>query len=141
MRRNWPQKPIEVQDIRIAQVKIKANLMKHKSAMEALLWVLNENGVPYTKAYDTINRLTHIFLADPVSTTDATYKTNRFNMPLLNIVGCTSMKMTFQAGICFLWNEKEKDYWWTMIQLRKKLVCDVSKLPPRGLLHFLPKAL
>lgn len=39
---------------------------------------------------------------------DCTYKTNRFRMPLLNIVGAASSGQTFHAAFAFLSNEKEE---------------------------------
>jgi hypothetical protein len=41
---------------------------------------------------------------------DCTYKTNRFQMPLLNICAVTGNKMTVQFGLCFLSGEKKLDY-------------------------------
>ncbi|KAH6583609.1 hypothetical protein BASA60_001364 [Batrachochytrium salamandrivorans] len=38
---------------------------------------------------------------------DCTYKTNRFGMPLLNIVGITATYKTFNAGFAFICNETE----------------------------------
>ena len=38
---------------------------------------------------------------------DCTYKTNRYNMPLLVITGITCCKKTFFVGFCFLANETE----------------------------------
>ncbi|KAH9274813.1 hypothetical protein BASA83_002522 [Batrachochytrium salamandrivorans] len=38
---------------------------------------------------------------------DCTYKTNRFGMPLLNIVGITATYNTFNAGFAFICNETE----------------------------------
>jgi MULE transposase-like protein len=39
---------------------------------------------------------------------DCTYKTNCYNMPLLDIVGCNSMDSTFYIGFAFLGNEQEE---------------------------------
>jgi hypothetical protein len=41
---------------------------------------------------------------------DCTYKTNRFNMPLLNICGITGNNKTPQFTLCFLSSELEEDY-------------------------------
>ena len=41
---------------------------------------------------------------------DCTYKTNRFQMPLLNICAVTGNKKTIQVGLCFLSREKEANY-------------------------------
>jgi hypothetical protein len=43
---------------------------------------------------------------------DCTYKTNKFGMPLLNVVGITSTYATFNAGFAFLHEENEEVYAW-----------------------------
>jgi hypothetical protein len=53
---------------------------------------------------------------------DCTYKTNRFNMPLLNICGITGNNKTPQFALCFLTGEKEEDYDWVLKQLRSCMV-------------------
>jgi len=50
---------------------------------------------------------------------DSTYKTNRFNMPLLNICGITGGNKVFQARLVFLSRETESDYNWAMSCLQK----------------------
>ena len=53
---------------------------------------------------------------------DCTYKTNRFNMPLLNIRGVTGNDKTPQFSLCFLSGEKEEDYLCALTQLRQCMV-------------------
>ena len=45
---------------------------------------------------------------------DCTYKTNRFGMPLLNIVGITSTFHSFNAGFAFICEETELEYTWAL---------------------------
>ncbi len=42
--------------------------------------------------------------------TDSTYKINRFNMSLVNIVGITDINRLFFGGSIFIPGEKKKDY-------------------------------
>jgi hypothetical protein len=49
---------------------------------------------------------------------DSTYKTNRFNMPLLNIYAVTSNNKVIQVGLCFISGEKEVDYDFPIRSLR-----------------------
>ncbi len=49
---------------------------------------------------------------------DSTYKTNRFNMPLLNICAITGSNKVIQVGLVFLSFEKESDYNWAISCLR-----------------------
>ena len=48
---------------------------------------------------------------------DCTYKTNKYRLPLLHIVGMTSLNSQFSAGFCFLKEEKQKDYMWALSKL------------------------
>ena len=41
---------------------------------------------------------------------DATFKVNRFNVPLLSIVGTTSLNTTFQIASIFLVGKHQDDY-------------------------------
>jgi MULE transposase domain len=41
---------------------------------------------------------------------DSTYKTNRFRMPLLNLVGVTANNKLFYAGSIFMPSETEEDF-------------------------------
>lgn len=49
---------------------------------------------------------------------DATYKTNRFNLPLLDIVGFTATNRSFVIGQAFLTHEEEEDYIWVLEWIR-----------------------
>jgi hypothetical protein len=58
---------------------------------------------------------------------NVTYKINRFNMPLLNIVGMISNNMSFFAASVFLFSEIDTNFEWAFKQLKK--VYDVHDLP------------
>jgi hypothetical protein len=45
---------------------------------------------------------------------DCTYRTNKYRMPLLHILGCTNLQTFFSAGFCFLRNETYQDYHWAV---------------------------
>jgi hypothetical protein len=45
---------------------------------------------------------------------DSTYKTNRYKMPLFEIVGVTSTQMSFSVGFAFIANEKEDNFAWVL---------------------------
>ena len=45
---------------------------------------------------------------------DCTYKTNRYRMPLLEIVGVTSTDMTFSVCFAYLQAEREENYAWAL---------------------------
>ncbi|GAU33210.1 hypothetical protein TSUD_144710 [Trifolium subterraneum] len=59
---------------------------------------------------------------------DLTYKTNKYNMPLFEIVGFTSTERTYNVGFAWLTNEKEDNFIWALQQLRS-LVRNEGSLP------------
>jgi hypothetical protein len=50
---------------------------------------------------------------------DSTYKTNRFNMPLFNIVGVTAISTSFFVGFCFLDTEDIESFQWVLEKLQE----------------------
>ena len=50
---------------------------------------------------------------------DCTYKTNRYGMPLLNIVGITCTYSTFNAAFCFVKEETKDLYEWALNEFQK----------------------
>lgn len=58
---------------------------------------------------------------------DATYKTNRFNMPLFNLVGATPTKRTFQIAAVFMNGERKENFHWIFGKLltlaEKEAIC------------------
>lgn len=45
---------------------------------------------------------------------DCTYRTNKYRLPLLHILGCTNLQTFFSAGFCFLSSETQADYHWAI---------------------------
>ncbi|KAL7221792.1 hypothetical protein ACSBR1_023688 [Camellia fascicularis] len=82
--------------------------------------------------------MTNLFFAHPTSLNllrtfpkvllmDCTHKTNRYRLPLLEIVGVTSTCMTFSVAFAYLHYEKEDNYTWALGMLRS--VMDENTLP------------
>ncbi len=60
----------------------------------------------------------HLFTLYPeVLLLDCTYQTNRYDLPLLNMVGMTGVKLSFLVGCALLRAETEEDYGWVLEQL------------------------
>jgi hypothetical protein len=63
---------------------------------------------------------------------DCTYKTNKFDMRLLNVVGITSTYVTFNIGFAFLHAKNEEAYAWVLEQFSEvvtpKVLCTDRKL-------------
>jgi len=49
---------------------------------------------------------------------DSTYKTNNYRMPLFEIVGYTSTKMTYSIGFAFLHFELEENFTWALMMVK-----------------------
>jgi hypothetical protein len=60
---------------------------------------------------------------------DCTYKTNKFNMPFLYIVGITSMNTTYNIAYCLLPNEEEVSYDFAITGLRLLLETEAERSP------------
>ncbi|XP_073223377.1 protein FAR-RED IMPAIRED RESPONSE 1-like [Cicer arietinum] len=59
---------------------------------------------------------------------DSTYKTNKYRMPLLEIVGMTSTEKTFVVGFAYLECEREENFCWALERL-KDLFVTQNKFP------------
>lgn len=55
---------------------------------------------------------------------DSTYKTNRYGMPLFEMVGVSSTSKTFNVAFAFIKNEKEENFTWALQQCRSLLRSD-----------------
>lgn len=93
------------------------------SPIQALLnEILSDNSAIISRILkDEKNRITHLFLIYKKSIEvlrenydilllDCTYKTNRYRMPLLNILFVTKLHTTMNLGFIFMNREKEDDY-------------------------------
>lgn len=63
-------------------------------------------------AHPTSIKLLHAF--PRILIMDCTYKTNRYRLPLLEIVGITSTNMTFSVAFAYLESEREDNYSWAL---------------------------
>ncbi|XP_038698755.1 uncharacterized protein LOC119996256 [Tripterygium wilfordii] len=109
-----------------ARKKIRAAEKADRSEIQILMSFLYESGyIFYHRTNALTNELEDLFFAYPgslellrafphVLLMDATYKTNRFKMPLLEIVGVTSTNMTYCIAFVYLNSEKEENYMWAL---------------------------
>jgi hypothetical protein len=102
-----------------AQLRLE-NLAGHNPT-ESLLVILKDSDYIFDYKTDANGHVTHLFFAHTKSVTllkqfphvfllDCTYKTNKFKLPLLNIVGTICLNSSFYASFCFLAQEEEGDY-------------------------------
>jgi MULE transposase domain len=45
---------------------------------------------------------------------DYIYRTNKYRLPLIHILGYTSLGKFFSIGFCFIRNETYQDYYWAV---------------------------
>lgn len=104
------------------------DLREGQSSIHALVDQLHSEGFWCRVRLDTDNRLTAIF-AHPDSIAylqynpdvlllDCTYKTNKYHMPLLDMVGVDSCQRSFCIAFAFLSGESEEDYSWALQHLK-----------------------
>jgi hypothetical protein len=66
---------------------------------------------PHPNSVDLFNTFPDVLLMDSM------YKTNRYNMPLFEMVGVTSTDKTFNVAL--ISNEKEDNYTWALQECQK----------------------
>ncbi|XP_074293185.1 protein FAR-RED IMPAIRED RESPONSE 1-like [Silene latifolia] len=108
---------------------MKAKLEKQnlggRTLVQALFEEFEKGDFTFDYLKDKSGHLTHVFFAHTKSITlartytttfvmDCTYKTNKYGMPLLDIIGISSFNKSFYAGFAFLRNEKTEDYIWAL---------------------------
>ncbi|XP_024156611.1 protein FAR1-RELATED SEQUENCE 5-like [Rosa chinensis] len=117
---------------------MKENLAS-RTVIQALLEELGQAGFIYNIEYDQNGRLTHLMFAHPLSISltksytnvfvmDCTYKTNKYKMPLLDIVGVTSFNTSFYSCFVFMQKEEEEDYVWALTMFSRILGVEVYPL-------------
>ncbi|KJZ68365.1 hypothetical protein HIM_12244 [Hirsutella minnesotensis 3608] len=115
------------------------DLREGQSSIQALVNQLNSEGFWCQVKLDSDNRLTAIFFAHPESVAylqcnpdvlllDCTYKTNKYEMPLLDMVGVDSCQRSFCIAFAFLSGESEEDYSWALQHLRSLYDVDLPSV-------------
>ena len=119
---NNPELPLDIEDIYNEKARLRRQRLNFRTPILALMEELSRHEDWHTEFLeDGVHRLSHLFfshteslqllaLNPEVLIMDCTYKTNRFNMPLLNIIGITSLGKNFWVAFYFLRNEKEGDF-------------------------------
>ena len=110
-----------------------------RSQMQYLMGKLREHSYFYHhRRCEETDNVKDLFYAHPSSIEllrafprvllmDCTYKTNRYKMPLLEIVGVTSTNFTFSVACVYMEHEREDNYKWALQILRSLM--DESFMP------------
>ncbi|KAK8930849.1 hypothetical protein KSP39_PZI016804 [Platanthera zijinensis] len=108
------------------RVKMQLKELQGGTQMQFLYKCITDSGyVSFNKVAKDSGNLECLFFAHPISKQltkmfptvfimDCTYKTNRFRMPLLCIVGVTSTNQTFYSAFAFISNETQSSYVWAL---------------------------
>ena len=129
---------VSATDIRSERKAIRERHLNGRSSIETLLDELSAGDWIFAVKKDNSNHVQNLFfahqkqvellLANPdVLLMDCTYRTNRYKLPLLHILGCTNLQTFFSAGFCFLSSETQADYHWAIANFLLK----TGVQPPR----------
>ena len=130
LRQNDPSISTISRDIYNLRKKIRLENLQGRTPTQALVKELEEGQFEYDYQCDASGHVTHLFFShhksielartySSVLLMDCTYKTNKFGMPLLNVISMTSFNTTFFACFIFLKDEKEEDYKWALTRVSR----------------------
>lgn len=132
MRQSGSGPAVLVRDIYNARVQICTEALAGRTPIQALMLELDEAELEVASQVNSTRHLTHLFFAfhkvielfgaySESFLLDCTYKTNRFNVPLLNAIGITDVGASFYLSFTFLRTEQETDYVRALRQLKSKV--------------------
>ncbi len=150
--------PLLTRDLYNVRYQISRELLNGLTPIQALLSQLAADDFVWEYQLDSDRRVTHLFFAyrrslrlyslyPEVLLLDCTYKTNRYGLPLLNMVGMTGVKLSFLVGCAFLRSESEEDFQWALRNVATHLsvppgvvVTDCDYALMNALEHIFPSA-
>ena len=112
-------------DVSNVKSRMQRETLSNQSVIRALFESCHDDGVKTSFKNDDKGQLTHLALKSPLSTDiwrkhpdvmllDCTYKTNKYGLPALNIVGVTNQNTSFQIAFILIKKETEIDFNWAM---------------------------
>ncbi|KAJ6436880.1 reverse transcriptase [Purpureocillium lavendulum] len=128
------------QDIYNRIAESKRELCEGQSTIQALANQPDNEGFWCRMQLDSDGRVTAVLFAHPDSLAylqaypdllflDCTYKTNRYGMPLLDMIGVDACERSFCIAFAFLSGETEEDYIWALDRLRSVYETCGARLP------------
>ncbi|XP_042754325.1 uncharacterized protein LOC122196071 [Lactuca sativa] len=125
LRQQTPDLPAISRTIYNVKKKIRKENLGNQSMINALFKELEECGFTYDISHNPKGYISRLFIAHPLSiklikafshifVMDCTYKTNKYNMPLLDIIGVSCFNTSFYSGFVFLEREDEENYSWAL---------------------------
>ena len=125
LKNKYPESKLNHRDVYNITARISRESRHGRSPAEAFVNLLTEERnkglIFFEYDRDSLGHINYLFLADlksiellnlypDVLLMDCTYKTNKFGMPLLHILGIDNLSQSFTVGYCFLDNEREQCY-------------------------------
>ncbi len=119
---------------------MKREVCEGQSTIQAFANRLDQEGFWSRVQYAPDGRVTAVLFAHPDSLAylqaypdtlllDCTYKTNRYKMPLLDMVGVDACQRSFCIAFAFLNGEGEEDYLWALTRLKSLYELCNTRLP------------
>jgi hypothetical protein len=128
------------QDIYNCVAATRRKLWEGQNTIHALANQLDKEGFWSRMQFDSDGRVTAVLFAHPDSLAylqaypdllllDCTYKTNKYGMPLLDMIGVDACQKSFCIAFAFLSGESEDDYAWALDRLRSLYDHHCTRLP------------
>nr|XP_043621863.1 protein FAR1-RELATED SEQUENCE 5-like [Erigeron canadensis] len=132
LRQQTPNLPAVSRTIYNLKAKIRKDNLRNKSMVSSLFEELEKSGFSYDILRNSKGHITNLFIAHPLSVKlakvfpnifvmDCTYKTNKYDMTFLDIIGVSCFNTSFYSGFAFLEKEDEESYIWVLSAFRKIL--------------------
>lgn len=127
-------------DIQNSVAATRRELCEGQSAIHALINQLDNEGFWNRLRFDDKGRIISVLFAHPQSLEylqaypdvlllDCTYNTNKYNMPLLDIIGVDACNRSFCIAFALLSGEAEEDYLWALDRLKSIYEAAHASLP------------
>ena len=128
------------QDIYNCVAATRRRLCQGQNTIHALANELDKEGFWSRMQFDADGRVTAVLFAHPdslkylqaypdVLLLDCTYKTNKYGMPLLDMIGVDACQRSFCIAFAFLSGETDDDYAWALDRLRSLYDHHCDRLP------------
>ncbi|MBW0482679.1 hypothetical protein O181_022394 [Austropuccinia psidii MF-1] len=146
------ERPVILQEIYNQVKKISKDKLQGRRPIDTLIDNLKKENIVWSSARDSEGHITSLFFTHPLSIKllhgfphvilmDCTYKTNKYKIPLIHIVGFSSTNKTFYGAFCFMKNETETSYTWALNQYIEKILNNTNIFPPSVLVLYKDLAL
>lgn len=117
-----------IKEIYNVKSQMKSVALQGRTPSDAIIRELAKKGIPNRYFLNPNKELQYLMRTSPLAIVlskyygyvlfiDATYKTNRYGMPLLHIIGMSPTNLSFTVALCFLAGKNQADYHWALSAL------------------------